>query len=287
MTKVRSTRLQEAYAYCQRVATRHYENFPVASLLIPRDYRPYIACIYAYARSADDMADEGNRSPDERLALLDDWERKLDECLAGRSEEDVFIALADTVEKHGIARQPLADLLTAFRQDVTQNRYRTFDELLQYCRCSANPIGRLVLAVFHEATSQNVAHSDNICTGLQLANFWQDVSVDLRKPRVYIPLEDFDRFGYTEHELNDGIVNGRFRELIRFQVDRTAAFFRDGKPLTEAVNRTLRRELRMTWHGGMAILRKIRAMQYNVLHGRPRLTAGDVAVLVARSFFGR
>jgi squalene synthase HpnC len=287
MTKIQSTRLQEAYAYCRRVAHRHYENFPVASLLIPREYRPYIACIYAFARGADDMADEGNRSPDERLSLLDAWEQKLDACLAGQPEDDVFIALADTAEKHGITRQPLADLLTAFRQDVTQNHYPTFDELLQYCRCSANPIGRLVLAVFRDATPSNVVHSDNICTGLQLANFWQDVSVDLRKPRVYIPLEDFDRFGYTEHQLSEGIVSERFRELIRFQVDRTEAFFRKGQPLTEAVGHALRRELRMTWHGGMAILRKIRTMQYNVLQGRPRLTAGDVAVLVARSFFGR
>jgi len=285
--KVRSKRLEDAYAYCERVTRQHYENFPVASLLIPRKYRPSIASIYAYARAADDIADEGSHPPSERLRRLDEWEQKLDGCLAGKADDDVFVALADTVERTGITRQPLADLLTAFRMDVTQSRYQTFDDLRNYCSYSANPIGQLVLSVFQASTPVTISYSNAICTGLQLANFWQDVSVDLRKPRIYIPLEDIDRFGYTEHELMHGIVNGPFRELIRFQVDRTERFFDEGRLLPGLVGRDLRFELRLTWHGGMAILKKIRAMNFNVLEGRPRITAGDVVLLMARSFFGR
>ncbi len=278
--------IASAYQYCRRYAKQHYENFPVASLLIPRQSRGHIAAIYAFARIADDYADEGSVPPDERLRNLDEWERRLDRAIAGQPDHLVLLAIADTMESTGIEEKPLKDLLSAFRQDVTKERYATFQEVLDYCSRSANPVGRMVLGVFGEETPENIALSDEICTALQLTNFWQDISIDIRKPRLYLPLEDLERFGYTEQDLQSGIASERFRELMRFQVDRTEEMFRKGNPLSDRVA-VLRRELQLTWWGGMTILRKIRRLDYDVLRIRPRITPGDVPLLLARAFFSR
>jgi len=285
MRRVEPSGIHDAFAYCEQVAKHHYENFPVASLFIPGDLRPYIWSVYAFARAADDVADEGDLPAEERLKKLDDWQRQLDACYAGNSEHPVFIALAETATKTGIPRQLLSDLLTAFRMDVTVHRYRTFQDLLGYCRCSANPVGRLVLQIFGEAGDRTASLSDFICSALQLTNFWQDCAGDVRKGRMYIPLEDMERFGYTEEDLARGVVDSRFRELMKFQVDRTHELFRAGEPLLREVTRRLRFELTLTVSGGRRILQAIRSSSYDVLRRRPTLSAADRFSIIASAFF--
>jgi phytoene synthase len=241
--------------------------------------------IYAFARTADDFADEASLTPNERLERLDEWGRNLDECFAGRAEGPVFIALAETVRRLGIPREPFHDLLTAFRMDVRQSRFGTFSDLLQYCAFSANPVGRLVLHVFGAVSERSVSLSDKICTALQLANFWQDVSVDWQKGRIYIPLEDFKRFGYTEGELSRQVVNENFRNMMKFQVDRTQCLFREGEPLLREAPPSLRFELRLTLLGGLRILRKIEKARYNVLAVRPTVSILDKAVIIWKLIF--
>ncbi len=279
--------VRDAYRHCERIAREHYENFPVASALLPAAVRPHIAAIYAFARGADDLADEGTLAPQERLRRLDDWQRKLDECFAGSARDPVFIALAESAASAKLPRQPFDDLLTAFRMDVTTSRYRTFEDLLQYCNHSANPIGRLVLAVFGNATARTVSLSDSICTALQLTNFWQDVRMDLAKGRIYIPLEDLERFGYTENDLLKGIADRRLKDLMRFQVERTRALFMEGAPLlTEAVP-PLRLELRLTWIAGQVILARITKAGYDVLSYRPSLSTFDKLTILVRTLAHR
>jgi squalene synthase HpnC len=270
----------EAFAYCERMARQHYENFPVASLLLPRALRKHVASIYAFARTADDFADEEDRSPDERLRLLQEWEGKLDACYAGKPDGPVFVALAETVRAFAIPRDLPAALLAAFRMDVTKHRYRDLAELLAYCRNSANPVGRLVLALFRVTDPRAAAASDAVCTGLQMANFWQDLAVDLRKDRIYLPLEDCARFGYTEEDLRCGTLDDRFRALMRYQVDRTRAFLRNGLPLLDLVGGGLRLELAATIGGGNAILDKIEQSGFDVLHRRPVLGLTDKLLLL-------
>lgn len=282
-----NSEIDEAFRFCERLARNHYENFPVASWFIPRARRPFIYAVYAFARTADDFADEGSLSPSDRLSKLDEWERKLDLCIQGTGDHPIFVALSETIRQTGIPRQLLVDLLDAFRMDVTTKCFPTFADLLNYCRLSANPIGRLVLYVFEDANEETLPLSDEICTGLQLANFWQDVSVDRRKGRLYIPLEDLERFGYTLDELERNIVNDRFRELVRFQVERTRECFVRGKPLLSLSVPQLRFELALTLGGGMAILDKIESLAYDVLSARPSLTLGDKVAVLATALIKR
>jgi len=274
---------EEAFAFCERLARTHYENFPVASLFIPRALRPHVAAIYAFARIADDVADEDSLKPEERLRRLDEWRKKLDECVAGRSDHPVFVALGETIRRYRVPHTLLADLLTAFRMDVTTTRYPTLGDLLYYCRHSANPVGRLVLHLFGAASEESLGYSDKICTALQLANFWQDVSLDWQKGRLYIPLEDLDRFGYSEDDFAKKLMDERFRSLMRHEVERTREMFREGAPLIALVPRELRTELRLTWLGGQRILHKIEERDYDVLSSRPALSTADKVRLVARA----
>ena len=267
--------VQDAFDYCARIAREHYENFPVASLFLPRERRPYLAAIYAFARLADDMADEGTGSQEQRLRELNVWGEKLRACYLGKADHPVFIALAETASVKGVPQQLFTDLLAAFRMDVARSRYQTFDDLLRYCRLSANPVGRLVLHVFDDAEPSKMGLSDHICTALQLANFWQDVAVDKEKGRIYVPLEDIDRFRYTEEEFCRGVDDGRFRDLMRFEVERTRKLFANGKPLLRSVTPALRFELRLTWNGGVAILKKIERTGFTVLTKRQHLSLLD------------
>jgi squalene synthase HpnC len=221
---------------------------------------------------ADDMADEGTQSPEQRLNALNTWEEKLRSSYEGTADHPVFIALAETATAKQIPQQLFTDLLAAFRMDVTRSRYQTFNDLLRYCRLSANPVGRLVLHVFDDANEPKLALSDHICTALQLANFWQDISIDKQKGRIYIPLEDLERFRYTEDEFRLGVEDDRFRDLMQFQIERTRKLFIDGKPLIQSVTPELRFELRLTWNGGMAILKKIEQIRYALFARRPHLT---------------
>lgn len=289
--------LREAFRYCERIARGHYENFPVASLAVPRGIRPYVWAVYAFARAADDFADEGARTPAERLRDLESWERALDETVAAAGApaavrearapaSPVFAALGETIARTSLPVQPLYDLLSAFRADVTTPRHATFDDLLGYCRCSANPVGRLLLHLFGAATAPAVERSDDICTALQLANFWQDVAVDLQKDRIYLPLDDLGRFGYTETDLRAGTVDERFRALMKFQADRTRALFLRGRPLFGMVGGRLRFELDLTWRGGMAVLDAIERSGYDVFRARPAVGRADRLRILAAAIFG-
>jgi hydroxysqualene synthase len=275
--------VSKAFSFCEQLAKSHYENFPVASFFIPKEKRPYIWSVYAFARVADDFADEGDAAPQKRLEQLGRWGEYLDECYESKASHPIFIALGETIRRFNIPKEPLANLLIAFRMDVTQNRFGTFNDLLYYCRHSANPVGQLVLHIFENASERNVSLSDNICTALQLTNFWQDVAVDLRKGRLYIPLEDCERFGYTEQDIESRVVDDRFRKLMAFEVDRTRELFAAGKPLLKEATPALHFELNVTWQGGMKILEKIERLHYDVLHRRPVLSMWDKLSILSSS----
>jgi squalene synthase HpnC len=280
--------IDQAFAYCRTLARSHYENFPVASLAIPRERRPYVAAIYAFARTADDFADEGDAPAHERLQRLDEWGEKLRRCYRGDATEPVFVALAETAARTGLPREPLEALLHAFRMDVTAKRFSRFEDLLFYCRHSANPVGYLLLQLFGEATERTVPLSDSICTGLQLANFWQDLSLDRANGRLYVPLEDLGRFGYTESELDRGVFDERFRGMLAFEVERAREYLLNGVPLLNLVSSArLRFELSLTVRGGLAILEAIRATGYDVLRRRPSLTLMHKAGILLRTLFRR
>jgi squalene synthase HpnC len=279
--------LEDAFQYCEQLARRHYENFPVASLFLPKHLRPAVAAIYAFARTADDFADEGNRSQDERLNALRDWKTQLDNCFEGEATHPIFVALEHVVRERNIPKLLLAHLLTAFTMDVTKNRYQTFDDLNDYCRHSANPVGRLVLHLFDDASERNCILSDRICTALQLANFWQDISVDLKKNRIYVPLEDIERFTYTETEFSRHVFDERFQSLLKFEVELTRQMFEAGAALLHEATPSLRFELRLTWKGGMTILEKIEKSNFDVFTNRPMISFSDKISMVVKAFFRR
>ena len=257
----------EAFAFCEERVRAHYENFPVG-MMVPRAKRPYVHALYAYARAADDFADEpmyeGMRS--EKLAQ---WEARLHAAYEGRAEDPIFIALAETVRALDIPKALLLDLLSAFRQDTVKTRYDTWDELLDYCRRSANPIGRLVLLVFDYHDPELALQSDRICTALQLANHWQDLAVDLARGRIYAPRDLREVHGVKEWDLNAARVGPEFTALMEDLVVRSRALFIAGRPLCDRVGRDLRFEMRLTWLGGWTILDGIERAGYDVFRRRP------------------
>jgi squalene synthase HpnC len=250
----------------------HYENFPVASPLLPPELRAPMRVIYAFARSADDLADEGDASASERIAALNAYERELDHIDAGRPNNgDLFQQLALTLKEHHLNTQLLRDLLSAFRQDVVQTRYASFDELLDYCSRSANPVGRIMLALSDQYSPDMLEQSDAICTALQLINFWQDVAIDSEKSRIYIPQEDLANFNVSEQSIAEGKADHRWRALMQFQVARARSLMLKGAPLASQVGGRLGWELRFIVHGGLRILEKIEAVNYDVFQRRPTL----------------
>jgi hydroxysqualene synthase len=276
---------EDGFRYCEQVAKSHYENFPVASRFVPKEMRKYVWAIYAFARIADDYADEPGYTVAERIDNLAQWEQYLYECYNGNSTHRVFTALAETAERFQIPMDLFKNLLMAFRSDVTVKRYDTFDDVLAYCRNSANPIGRLLLTLFNYRSEAMMQLSDSICTALQLTNFWQDVSVDLLKDRIYLPLEDLNEFAYSEDNLRERKFDDRFRTLMAFQARRTAELFLSGKPLLSMVGKELAFELKLTWNGGTRILQKIHNQDYNVLTARPTLSVFDKFGLLFQSIF--
>jgi squalene synthase HpnC len=267
-----------AYENCERLARSHYENFPVGSTLIPKRLRKHFYSIYAFARIADDFADEGHGegySERERLDLLDEWRRMLTESLAGRAGHPVFVALAQTIAEFNLPPTLFEDLLSAFAQDVTLRRYESFDELLDYCRRSANPIGRLILLLIGYRDEQRHRWSDDICTALQLANHWQDVAIDLDKDRIYLPHEDLSRFELTVEDLMRRQASEGFRRMMKFEVERAREIFARGKPLCTSVSGRLGLELRVVWLGGMRILQRTEENDYDVFAHRPVITVKD------------
>jgi squalene synthase HpnC len=276
----------ESFRYCADLAASHYENFPVASRLVPKDRRKYVAAIYAFARTADDFADEPGFTPAERIDNLNAWNQQLLNCYDGHASHPVFIAIADTAERFQIPIELFQNLLAAFRADVVTHRYETFDDLLEYCENSANPVGRLVLLLFNYRSETMFEQSDAVCTALQLTNFWQDLAVDIPKDRLYVPREDFERFGLKETDLLGQRFCRQFQDLMAFQVERTESLFRDGLPLVNEVSSDLRLELRLTWRGGMRILEKIRRVNFDVYRYRPTLTLTDKAALFLHAVRG-
>ena len=258
----------------------HYENFPVASPLLPAELRAPVRVIYAFARSADDLADEGDASPAERIAALNEYERELDHIDAGRTtNNDLFQQLALTLKEHHLNTQLLRDLLSAFRQDVVQTRYASFDELLDYCSRSANPVGRIMLALSDQYSPDMLEQSDAICSALQLINFWQDVAIDSKKSRIYIPQEDLAKFNVSEQSIAEGKADHRWRSLMQFQVARARSLMLKGTPLATHVGGRLGWELRFIVHGGLRILEKIEAVNYDVFTRRPTLKKYDWLLL--------
>jgi squalene synthase HpnC len=283
-----------AYEECTRLARAHYENFPVGQL-VPREMQPHVHAIYAFARHADDLADEGYAgsakaqgaqdimTPEQRMEALQLWDQQLQSPCGVPGLHPIFIALHKTIRTLDLPLHLFTDLLSAFKQDVVKARYENFDEVLNYCRRSANPIGRLVLLLHGVHDELLHQRSDDICTGLQLANFWQDVGVDLEKNRIYLPADDLKTFGVTVESLFARHADQKYRDLIKAQVDRTQKLFDRGAPLTKKLKGKLRLEIRLTWLGGTTILRKIERLKYDTLNHRPKLGKADMALLFLRA----
>jgi len=274
------------------MAVDHYENFPVASLLLPRRLRGPVADIYRYARAADDIADEGDASDATRLAGLAAFRAELHRIgaepgsapAAAPELAPVFEPLARTIARHQLPITPFYDLLSAFEQDVTVKRYEDYDTLLDYCSRSANPVGRLMLHLYDAATPANLAQSDAICTGLQLVNFWQDVRVDWRKQRIYLPRQDMHRHGVGEDDLAACRLTPAWRALMAFQVERTRSLLHSGAALAHRLPGRIGLELRMVVQGGLRILERIEHCGYDVFMNRPQLGAKDWAIMLWRTF---
>ena len=275
--------LEEARAWCRRLAESHYENFHVASWFLPQRLRPHFHAIYAYCRVSDDLGDEVG-DPQASLALLDLWGTELDACYRGTACHPVFVALGETIRACEIPKEPFADLLVAFRQDQTVTRFPTMEDVFGYCRYSANPVGRIVLYACGYRDPERFALSDQTCSALQLANFWQDVRVDYAKGRVYIPDEDMQRFGIDEASIAAGNFTPQFRELMRYEVDCAHRMFQAGLPLIRMVDRELALDLDLFSRGGLEILRAIERQDYNVLRARPVISKTRKAGLLLRAF---
>ena len=289
---VNDDRRRRAYAYCERVARSHYENFPVASLLLPAKMRPHVAAIYAFARRADDFADEPGIPDAERIRLLDDWGRRLHACRgaalgAGRgalpdteSDELIFEALASSIEQFALPVSLFEALLSAFRQDLTTRRYQTWDDVLDYCRRSANPVGRLVLRVAGIQDPRLDAASDAVCTALQLTNFWQDLGRDWNSGRLYVPIADMISVGAREDDLQARRMTPMWRAVLTTMIERTSVLFDAGREVCDGVSGRLKWELRLTWLGGRRILEKVEMARLTSFDIRPTLGAADAPSLI-------
>jgi squalene synthase HpnC len=262
----------------------HYENFPVASVLLPAHLRPAVEAIYQFARSADDLADEGDVSNEDRIAALTAYEEALTRIEQGQpAESTLFVRLGQVIADYSLPIQPFRDLLSAFKQDVVTKRYSDFDTLLDYCRRSANPVGTLMLHLYQTATPQNLRDSDAICSALQLINFWQDVAVDWQKARIYIPLDDMARDAVAEAELGQALLTPRFQALLRFEVNRARDMIVSGAPLALRLPGRIGWELRLVVQGGLRILEKIEQVDYDIFNRRPKLGKADYAVMLWRA----
>jgi squalene synthase HpnC len=262
----------------------HYENFPVASVVMPAHLRRPIAAIYHFARSADDIADEGDASAPQRLAQLAAYGRALDALARGETPLDpLFVALQRAIREHDLPIGLFHDLLSAFSQDVVKTRYATFAELLDYCRRSADPIGRLLLHLFGTTDAQSLSRSDAICSALQLINFWQDVAIDQRKQRIYLPQEDLERFGVGEAQIAAGDTSGAWSALMRFQVARARAMLESGAPLARQLRGRIGLELALVVQGGLRVLEKLDAVDGDVFKRRPVLRPWDWMLMLTRA----
>jgi hydroxysqualene synthase len=277
--------LKTAYKDCQQMATAHYENFPVASLLLPSESRNHIAALYAFARTADDFAEE-DKYKGRRLQEINRWEKCLRFAIKGQPAPRILQAFAHTLKKFVIPLSFPLDLLKAYRMDLTQKRYKTWRDVLCYCKHSANPVGRMVLYISDIREEKLHLYSDSICTGLQLINFWQDTAIDLGRNRIYYPQMELKKAGVREKDLLALKSSSSTRTLIKNAVDYTDVYFQRGYPLLSSISGRLRWELRATYLGGQGILNKIRQMDYNVIQNRPAWTALDKVSLAFKALLG-
>jgi squalene synthase HpnC len=278
--------LEEARLYCERLAKSHYENFSVATWFLPKRLRQHFYNVYAYCRISDDLGDEVG-DPQQSLELLEQWETELNACYAGSPKHPVFVALADTVKQFSIPKHEFSDLLIAFRQDQTVTRFETFNDVLAYCRYSANPVGHLVLYLCGYRDVERQRLSDYTCTALQLANFWQDVSVDYGKGRIYLPLEDLRRFGVTGDEIAGRRATPQFVAMMKFEIERARDWFARGLPLVKMVDRELAIDLELFSRGGQEILNAIERQGFDVLRARPEISKSRKLMLVLRAAMGK
>jgi squalene synthase HpnC len=281
---LRAVTPDDARGYCRDLAEEHYENFTVVSRLFPASLHQHLCNVYAYCRWADDLADETD-DPTRAMALLDWWERQLDAMFAGEARHPVFVALAETVQEFKLGRQPLADLLIAFRRDQTQTRYETLADLLTYCEKSANPVGRIVLSLGRSLDDENIQLSDAVCTGLQLANFWQDVRRDWERGRIYLPQELCRKHGWSETQFAAGTCNDNFRVMLQSLVFDAETSLMRGERLVGRVGSHLRPSIRVFVAGGFAILAAIRRCRYDVWSRRPTVGRLTKLRLVATAWW--
>ncbi|HEY1461892.1 MAG TPA: squalene synthase HpnC [Terriglobales bacterium] len=278
--------LAEAQEYCRKLARSHYENFSVATWFLPERLRQHFSNVYSYCRISDDLGDEVG-DPAVSLELLDQWEAELDACYAGNPRHPVFVALNETIQKFNIPKQPFSDLLKAFRQDQTITRFPTFQDVLNYCHYSANPVGHLVLYLCGYRDAARQALSDFTCTALQLANFWQDVTPDYAKGRVYLPLEDLQKFDVSEADIASAKNSPAFCEMMRFEVTRARDWFARGLPLVKQVDKELAIDIELFSRGGQEILNAIEKQKFAVLGNRPSISKPRKLALVARAALGK
>ena len=286
LAEIDPLKLRRAYAECERLTRAHYENFPVASWLVPARMRPHIAALYAFARTADDFADEDHRTSAERLRLLDDWHNRLHACVAVERcdpDDTLFLALGATIRACNLPVSLFDDLLSAFRQDITTHRYHDWHALLDYCRRSANPVGRLVLRIAGHENAALDRSSDALCTALQLTNFWQDVDRDWQKGRLYVPLDDVDACSAQLQDLDDRRLTEPWQRALNRVAGRSRELFGAGRQVCDGVGGRLGFELRVTWLGGMRILDRLERVNYNVFVRRPELGLSDVPFLISRA----
>ncbi len=272
----------DAERYCRELACSHYENFPVVTWLLPRRLHQHFYNVYAFCRWADDLGDESG-GPDRATELLQWWQEELNSCFSGNARHPVFVALKPTIQQFSLSQEPFNDLISAFQQDQLVTEYQTFEQLQDYCRRSANPVGRIVLALTERLTPENIVWSDSICTGLQLANFWQDVARDFAIGRIYLPRDDRERFGYSRELLERRCSTPEFCRLMKFQVDRAEQHLLDGTPLIRQMPGRLKIDMDLFIQGGLLILNSIRRIDFHVWEQRPTIRKSQFAIAAIKS----
>jgi hydroxysqualene synthase len=282
--KMNKKTLNRSYSEVISLARNHYENFPVASFLIPKKYRKDVAVIYWFARTADDIADEGDISPEERLNMLDKFEERFHSLMRGKFESDREKLLFNTIANRTLTPGYFTDLLSAFKQDVFKKRYSDYNDLLDYCRRSANPVGRLLLELFNVRREDAFIYSDYICTALQLTNFWQDAGIDLEKGRIYFPEEEMKSFGIDEKAFEIRENNDKLKQLVKYNIERTENLFSEGKKILPLLEGRFLLEIKWTIEGGRTVLQKIRKNDYNIFI-RPNLTKSDFTGILLKCLF--
>jgi squalene synthase HpnC len=277
--------LDRGYSQALKLAKEHYENFPVISFLLPKELKKHIAIIYWFSRTADDIADEGNQDQTERLKRLDFFQDRLKSLLSKRFSNELEFCLANTIEQKKLSTNYFFNLLRAFRQDIKKKRYENFEDVLEYCKYSANPVGRLILELFDYRDEELNQLSDKICSALQLTNFLQDTSIDFQKGRIYLPMDEMRSYGVTDQMFELKEINDNLKQLIKHNLERTELLFKQGRKLLKYLSGGLKIEIAWTINGGESILRKIKYNDFDVLNNRPSLTKSDYVKVLFKGFF--